>query len=585
MLNGVMKKAVVMFLLAITILNVVGMAEVAQSADRLQRKYRALYLEAVCQREAGNDVACYRLLQRAIRLNPNGAEALFDMAKFATSHNLDLPIAAYLEKAHTLCPENKEYLLEFANELLTHKLVDNSEAKGEEMMKSLLNDELLRDDAFAVLCGYYESTGDYDRLCAMLDKWRPIKDDDEQLSTLKLRASISMGHLQEALLIADTLIAMCPSHNAEYVIAKGEALLALGRNDEVLAIVKQVEEDEETRGNANILLYKYALATKNTEVENTALKNLLFDTSMPVQTRVAAYRNYLDKFPTQEKKIQRDSLISHLLPLKEEDATLYGAIAEQMINESTPDSLMVPIFNKMLDINPSDEYSRLQLMQDALAKHDYKELKRLSTDGLKENAHHPLFYYYAGAVLQIEKDDKAALDMYARGLKYITGETHTELVSIYYSAYADALHKVGRKEEAYVMYDSSLVYNGENIMCLNNYAYFLSLDGVNLDKARQMSAKTIEKSPEEPTYLDTYAWILFLQGNYVEARKYIDKALLFTEDPDDPDNVSLVDHAGDIYYHLGFTDKALEYWRRAAKMDPSSAVIKKKAQNRRYYKE
>ena len=573
-------KAAAVLVLALFAVSKAGKAENAPADERTLSKYRALYLEAVCQREAGNDVACFRLLERAVRLNPNGAEALFDMAQFAETHALDLPVVAYLEKAHALCPDNKKYLFELSNALLA-----TNDDRGVDMAKSLLSDELYREKAFALLCSYYEAKGDYDRLCATLDQWRPIRDDDELLSTQKLRASINMGHLQEALLIADTLIARTPSHNAEYVIAKGEALLGLGRTDEVLNIIKQVELDDDTRGNANILLYKYALATKNQEVENTALKNLVLDTSMPVNTRVAALRNYLDKFPPQEKKLRRDSLISQLLPLQEEDATLYGVISSQMLNENTPDSLMVPIFNKMLDINPSDEYSRLCLMQNALSKHDYTELKRLSTDGLKENARHPLFYFYAGAVLQIEKDDQGALDMYARGLKFINADTHTELVSSYYSAYADALHKVGRKDEAYVMYDSALVYNGDNIMCLNNYAYFLSLDETNLDKARQMSAKTLEQEPEEPTYLDTYAWILFLQGNYVEARKYIDKALKFTENPDDPDNVSLVDHAGDIYYHLGFTDKAADYWRRAAKMDPSSALIKKKAQSRRYYKE
>ena len=575
-----MKKAVVFMLAVFAVAVLKGENVFSAPGERQLRKYNALFLEAVCQREAGNDVACYRLLERANRINPNGAEALFELAQFAESHNLDIPVLAYLDRAHTLCPDNKDYLFELASACIAM-----SDDKGVDMMQGLLSDELFRDKAFAMLCSFYESKGDFAKLCATLDRWRPIRDDDELLSTQKLRAAINMGHQQEALLIADTLIEKYPGNKTEYLIAKGEALLALDKTDDVLKIIKQVEEDDETRGNGNILLYKYALATKNKEVENTALRNLILDTSMPMQTRVVAYHNYLDRLPTPERKVLRDSLLTRLLPLHEEEATLYGVIVNQMINENTPDSLMLPIFNKMLDINPSDEFSRLSLMQNALSKRDYAELRRLSTDGLKENATHPLFYYYAGAVLQIQKDEKGALDMYAKGLKYITGNTHTELVSSYYSAYADALHKVGRKEEAYVMYDSALVYNSENIMCLNNYAYFLSLDGVRLDKAKQMSAKTIEKEPEEPTYLDTYAWILFLQSNYIEARKYIDKALKFTEDLSDPENVSLVDHAGDIYYHLGFTVEAVRYWKQAAKMDPTSELIRKKAQSQRYYKE
>ena len=553
---------------------------VAPSADRQMRKYKALYLEAVCQREAGNLVAYYRLLERAMRLNPNGAEAMFDMAEFATSHGVDKPVVALYERAHSLYPANTRYTYEYASILLS--MLNES---GVPLMESLLRNEDIREEAFAQLCAYYEVKGDFAKLCATLDKWRPIRDDDEFLSTQKLRAAIKMKHYSEALLIADTLIEHYPANKSEILVAKGEAYLALNQPDEVMMIYNEIESGNEARGNANILLYKYALSTKDKAVERKALSNILLDPSMPSQTRVASLHNLLDDLAQPERDTLRDSLLAKLLPLQEEETTLYTVIADQMIEEKSPDSLLVPVFNKILNIDPSDEYARINLMQNALTHEDYDDLKRLSTDGLKENARQPLFYYYAGAVMQIQKDEKGALDIYVRGLKYITPDTHTELVSRYYSAYADALHKMGRKDEAYVMYDSALVYNNENIMCLNNYAYFLSLDGKNLDKARQMSAKTLEKEPDEPTFLDTYAWILFLQGDYVEARKYIDKALNNTKNINDPDNVSLVDHAGDIYYHLGFLPEAYKYWKQAAKMDPSSAVIKKKAQYQRYFKQ
>ena len=552
---------------------------VAMSANRQMRKYKALYLEAVCQREAGNQVAYYRLLERAMRLNPNGAEAMFDMAEFAPQHGVDAPVAKLYEKAHALYPANTKYTLEWA-----HFLLLNLNESGVPMMETLLHNEDVREEAFAHLCAFYEVKGDFAHLCATIDKWRPIRDDDEFLSTQKLRAAIKMKHFSEAVLIADTLIEHYPAKKSEFLVAKGEAYLALNKPDEVLKICNEIESDSETRGNANILLYKYALNTNDKAMEHKALCNILFDTSMPSQTRVASFHNLLDGIDQPERNALRDSLLAKLLPLQEEETSLYSAIADQMIDENTPDSMLVPIFNKILNIDPSDEYARINLMQNALFAEDYGDLKRLCTDGLKENARQPLFYYYAGLVMQLQKDDIGAIDMYAGGLKYIKPDTHTELVSRYYSSYADALHKVGRKDEAYVMYDSALVYNNANIMCLNNYAYFLSLDGKNLDKARQMSAKTLEKEPDEPTFLDTYAWILFLQGDYVEARKYIDKALKLTKNINDPDNVSLVDHAGDIYYHLGFLNEAYKYWKQAAKMDPSSALIKKKAQYQRYFK-
>ena len=75
--------------------------------------------------------------------------------------------------------------------------------------------------------------------------------------------------------------------------------------------------------------------------------------------------------------------------------------------------------------------------------------------------------------------------------------------------------------EAYAAYDSSLVYNPSNIGALNNYAYYLSVERRDLDKAEEMSYKTVKAEPNNSTYLDTYAWILFEKGNYAEARIYI----------------------------------------------------------------
>jgi len=42
---------------------------------------------------------------------------------------------------------------------------------------------------------------------------------------------------------------------------------------------------------------------------------------------------------------------------------------------------------------------------------------------------------------------------------------------------------------------------------MNNYAYYLSEEKTDLKKAEKMSAKAVEKEPNNSTYLDTYAWI------------------------------------------------------------------------------
>ncbi len=546
-------------------------------SQRQMRKYQALFLEAVCQREAGNLVAYYRMLERAVKVNPDGAEALYELARCGMSLDTPVPVVEYLERAHEINPDNGDYTYELGRVYLAL-----SDPHGLDIMQGLTHDPQYREDAYGQLCAYYEMTRNYDSLCVVLEQWRPIKGDDEFITSNKFQAAMGMNRYADALSIADTLVAAYPGEHSRYLIYKGEALLGLGRYDEVLQICQTVDNDDDLSPNAQLLLYRYALATNNSEVERQAYHEMVLNPRLAINTRIAALQGYIHSNTTAERRQRRDSIIAELLPLEEEDATIYAFLVDQMQNENVADSVMLPLYNKMLDINPADEYSRLHLMQNALIREDYDELDRLSTDGLKENPSHPLFYYFAGAALQIAKKDSESLEMFSRGLKYINSNTHTELVSSYYSAYADALHKNGRKEEAYTMYDSALVYNNDNIMCLNNYAYFLSLDNVHLDRAKQMSAKTLESDPDEPTYLDTYAWILFLCGELAEARKYIDKALE-KSDLSDPDNATLLDHAGDIYYHLDLRGEAADYWRKALELDPDNALLRKKASKQKYY--
>ena len=566
----------ILYTFFLTACSLVALAEGV--SDKVQRKYERLYLEAVCQREAGNMAAQYRLLERAIKINPQGAEAYFDLAMMATENDVPVPAMEYMERAHELQPDNKEYTYRMAIFCFAE-----DDERGEQLMRSLLSDEDRRNDAYGQLCGYYEHKDDYEALCNMLEQWRPIRSDDEFISSCKLQGAMTLGKLEDAVLIADTLIRQVPSNATRYKVVKGEVLLGLNRSDEALALYRSLSDDERLTPGAQILLYKYAMTTKDKAMETDILKDIVVNPDMAMQTRAAAMRQYMEDGPAESRSARRDTLIQLLLPLPETDPTLLAIMLQQMQSEGV-DSLCSPIFGKLLEINPADEYSRISLMQYALRRDDYDEVQRLCVDGLKENATQPLFYYFGGAGLMTAKKYDEALALLEKGRQYITPQTNTELVSSYYGSYGDALHKMGRKQEAYAMYDSALVYNNGNEMCLNNYAYFLSLDNEQLDKAEKMSAYTLKVHPNEPTYLDTYAWILFLQGDYEGAREYIDRALENLEDKEDPENVSLYEHAGDIYYHLDLHNEAIGYWRHALNLDSTSEILKKKVTTRKYIK-
>ena len=98
-----------------------------------------------------------------------------------------------------------------------------------------------------------------------------------------------------------------------------------------------------------------------------------------------------------------------------------------------------------------------------------------------------------------------------------------------------------------------------------------------------MSFKTIKAEPKNATYLDTYAWILFMQGRYAEAKIYIDQALQNMEKSEG--NAVIIEHAGDIYAQNKDIDRAVSFWQDAQQQKPEDQLLIRKIKLKKYIKE
>ena len=191
-----------------------------------------------------------------------------------------------------------------------------------------------------------------------------------------------------------------------------------------------------------------------------------------------------------------------------------------------------------------------------------------------------LYYYLAIAYNQADQADEV-LSVCQKALKQVTSQTRKEVVSDFYSLIGDVYHTKKQMEQSYAAYHTALVYNPGNIMVMNNYAYFLSVERRDLDKAEEMSYKTVKAEPNNTTYLDTYAWILFEKGNYAQARIYIDDAMKNEEEK----SAVVVEHCGDIYFMTGDVEGALKYWKQALEMGSESKTLKRKIEQKKYIAE
>lgn len=180
-----------------------------------------------------------------------------------------------------------------------------------------------------------------------------------------------------------------------------------------------------------------------------------------------------------------------------------------------------------------------------------------SIETIKYFPEQPLPYALAGVSLMMQDKFKEAVPYLQKGVELTDDKIALKVQ--FYSYLGDCYYRLDSTQRAFDMFDEVLKLDPNNVLTLNNYAYYLALRGENLNKAEQMSFRTVELEKNNPTYLDTYAWVLYKRGDYSQAKFYMGLAIEGSEEP----SGVLFEHYGDILYRVGEKEKALEMWKKA----------------------
>lgn len=368
-------------------------------------------------------------------------------------------------------------------------------------------------------------------------------------------------------------------NDLNYRVMMGNWLLKNGREDEALDEYDAVLEQEPDNVSAQMSMLDYYKKSGEDSLAQATVERILISDKTPSADKIQLLRKVVDE----NEHIGAGSMeIIHLFnrilaepQTTPEMAALYAAYLK--LKEYPQDSIDV-VLERVLEIAPDEAGARLQLIQSAWGKRDFDRVIELSRPAQQYNPDELAFYYFMAMAYNQQDNIDDALVTIRRGVTVANEQTNKELVSDLYGLMGEMYHEKGMDKEAFAAYDSCLIWNSENIGCLNNYAYYLSLTGNGLQKAEQMSYKTVKAEPDNGTYLDTYAWILFMQGRYEEAKIYIEQALKNYKTP----SADVIEHAGDIFWKCGDRNAAVEYWKQAVDAGGSDSVLKKKLKQKKY---
>lgn len=545
------------------------------SDDKARFDY--FYLESIRQDEKGNYAAAFDLLSHCYDIIPNSSEVSFLFSKYYFTLKNNEKALQNIEKAAIAEPRNSFY-----QENLAHFYVEDKDyKKAIDTYERLLNEYPDRSDILENLLALYEQQEDYDNMIRTIDRLEVKEGVSEELSMNKFRIYLMQHKNEEAFNEMDNLARQYPN-DLRYRVIIGDLQMQNGQEKEALETYDKVLKVEPENTLAQMSLLAYYKDKSLDSLYNPLLIKILESKNTSQENKLYLMRQVVSENEQNGGDSTKVlSLFRELLSEPQQDADMYTLCVAYMSMKKMPNDSISPILSNILKISPDNVAARLQLISYAWDKKKFAKVVNLCKPAIQYNPDEMVFYYYLGvAYYQLKKTDEA-LDTFQRGIGEINSQSSPEIVSDFYALMGDMLHEKKRYKEAYAAYDSCLQWKDDNLGCLNNYAYFLSVDGNNLDKAEQMSYKTIKKEPDNSTYLDTYAWILFEQKRYAEAKIYIEQAVLHDSDS----SAVILEHAGDVCFLNKEVGTALEYWLKAQKAGSDSKTLFRKIKLKKYIRE
>lgn len=542
-----------------------------------QRKYDYFFLEAMRLKEKKDYASAFGLLQHCLDIHPNAASALYEVSQYYMFLRQVPQGQEALEKAVANAPDNYWYSQGLASLYQQQNELDKAVTLLEQMVVRFP----AKQDPLFNLLDLYGRQEKYDEVISTLNRLEKRMGKNEQLSMEKFRIYLQMKDDKKAFQEIESLVQEYPM-DMRYQVILGDVYLQNGKKQEAYDVYQKVLAAEPDNPMAIFSMASYYKQTGQEELYQQQLDTLLLNKKVTPDTKVGVMRQMIVENEQADKdSTQIIALFDRIMKQEQDDPQIPMLYAQYLLSKKM-ESESVPVLEQVVDLDPTNKAARMMLIGAAVKKEDYKQIIKVCEPGIEATPDALEFYYYlAVAYNQAEKPD-SVISICKRALEHKTADGKKEIVSEFYSILGDMYHTQKQMKEAYAAYDSALVYNPSNIGALNNYAYYLSVERRDLDKAEEMSYKTVKAEPNNATYLDTYAWILFEKGNYAEARIYIDNAMK-SEGGDKSDVI--VEHCGDIYYMTGDVDGALTYWKKALEMGSESKTLKQKIEKKKYIAE
>lgn len=518
--------------------------------SRLEFDYS--FMEGVRSKITGNYQEALGWFDNCLKILPSSPVAKFEIAGILTANNDFNGALQLAREAVAGNGENIWYKILLANILQKKSMIEEACNVYADIISKYPN----REEFYLIEADLYVSVEKWQKAIEVYDRYESQYGITEPVSIEKIKLYTKLDDSKKASNELLKLIRKFPDRS-EYLSLLAELYFNYNQDKKGLQILDRLLKADPENGFIHFYLADYYWSKKQLESADEHTKCALASDQIENGYKIQyILKLVLNPDTTLVSDAELDSYMA-LLMQKYSDDLAVRALHSDFLKK---DNKLAEAKKELEYILSKDQSNYLIWEELLLLCNEISDtvcMREKSIEAIKYFPEQPLPYALAGISFMMRNNFREALPFFKRGVD-LTDE-NANLKSQFYSYLADCYYNLDSVQEAFVMFDKVLEINPNDILALNNYAYYLSLRDENLSLAEKMSSKAVSMESDNPTYLDTYAWVLYKRGDYSQAKFYIKLAI---EKSKEPSGV-LYEHYGDILYRSGEKEKAMEMWKKA----------------------
>lgn len=545
--------------------------------ERYTPTFDSLFIEALRQKNVENWLMGINMLYKCMSINPESAAVYWELGIMHQFNGNEKFSEYYLKKAAQLAPTNYYYQVAIADWYNSHNRYNEAIEQYEMIVREFPEkDEVLYD-----LSVLYYNTNQYNKAIAVLNKMERRFGVSQNLSMEKARIYLTMNRRRNALAEVDVLIRKNPKNSMLWVY-KGDIENLFHREENALAFYQKSLEIAPENGPALVALCDYMSRKGRIEEAENYMQRIFKAKDIDFDNKVVFLQQAIQYYAGHhDEEEQITHILQSIVDTENEMPWAHMYYADMLKHYGHMQEAMEE-FRTATYLDPNCTDCWQELFMAAYKQRDTVQVMKTLNDAMEAVPDSPEFYYFSGHILYEAGNDSLAYTLLKKSEKLTPADAHNDMARITYTILSEIDYRHGRKLEAMNYLQKALAIDPKNASLLNDYAYYLAVDDLDLDRAERMSAQAVESDPLNAAFLDTYAYILMKKSQFQNAFFYIQRAIEY--DKDEPNNPEIIEHCGDILYFLGSPEDAVQMWQQALDSGQDTPILRKKILNKRYEK-